>query len=73
MALTQADLDRLDAAIAGNKLVVQHGERRIQYRSMDELMKAREHVAQQLAAAAAEQSGTRRSTRRFVFATHRGD
>lgn len=71
MALTQADLERLDAAIAGNKLSVQYGERRVQYRSMDELMRAREHVAQQLAAAA--QSGNRRSTRRFVFATHRGD
>jgi hypothetical protein len=72
MALTQADLDQLDTAIASNTLSVQYGERRVQYRSMDELMKAREHVAQQLAAAAA--GGQRRNaTRRPVFSTLRGD
>lgn len=73
MALTQADLDRLDTAIASNTLSVQFGERRVQYRSMEELMAARQHVAQQLAAAAADAAGGRRATRRYVFATMRGD
>lgn len=73
MALTQADLDRLDLAIASNTLSVQLGERRVQYRTMEELLLARQHVAQQLAAAASAQSGTRSATRRYVFATMRGD
>lgn len=73
MALTQADLDRLDLAIASNTLSVQLGERRVQYRTMEELLLARQHVAQQLAAAAAAQSGARSATRRYVFATMRGD
>ena len=70
MSLSQADLDRLDAAIASNALSVQIGDRRIQYRTMDELMKAREHVARQIAAAASPQRG---ASRRFVFSTLRGD
>ena len=73
MALTQADLERLDAAIASESLEVQMGDRRIRYRSMDELIAARAHVAQQLAAAAASASGTRRGTRRYTFSTARGD
>jgi hypothetical protein len=73
MALTQADLERLDAAIASESLEVQMGERRIRYRTMDELIAARAHVAQQLAAASASASGTRRGTRRYTFSTARGD
>lgn len=69
MAYTQADLDALDRAIAGSQLEVQYGDRRVRYRSMDELLSARQHVAQQLVAA----SNGRRSHRRFVFATMRGD
>lgn len=68
MAYTQADLDALDRAIAGSQLEVQYGDRRVRYRSMEELLSARQHVAQQIA------SATRRTgTRRFVFATMRGD
>lgn len=73
MALTQADLERLDAAIASENLEVQMGERRIRYRTMEELMAARAHVAQQLAAASAAANGQRRGTRRYVFSTARGD
>lgn len=73
VAYTQADLDRLDTAIASQSLEVQLGERRVRYRSMDELMAARLHVAQQLAAAAARASGNRRASRRYVFSTFRGD
>lgn len=69
MAYTQADLDALDRAIAGSQLEVQYGDRRVRYRSMDELLSARQHVAQQIAAA----STSHRGHRRFVFATMRGD
>lgn len=68
MALTQADLDALDRAIASSTLEVQLDGRRVKYRSMDELLLARRHVADQIAAA----SG-RRSHHRFVFSTARGD
>lgn len=73
MAYTQADLDRLDAAIASSSLEVQYGDRRIRYRSMDELIAARNHVASQLAAAVATAAGNRQATRRYTFQTMRGD
>lgn len=69
MAYTQADLDALDRAITGSQLAVQLGDRRVQYRSMDELLAARQHVAQQIAAA----SRGGGASRRFVFSTMRGD
>lgn len=69
MAYTQADLDALDRAIASGQLEVQYADRRVRYRSMDELMTARQHVAQQIATA----SGSHRGHHRFVFATMRGD
>lgn len=68
MAYSQADVDALDKAIASGTLSVQYGDRRVQYRSMDELLQARQHVANQIAA-----STGRRSHHRFVFSTARGD
>jgi hypothetical protein len=68
MAYTQADLDALDRAIASSQLEVEYGDRRVKYRSMDELLSARQHVAQQLALASGH-----RSHHRFTFATARGD
>lgn len=68
MAYTQADLDALDRAIARSQLEVQFGDRRVRYRSMDELLTARKHVASQIAAA----SG-RGSFRTMTFCTLRGD
>ena len=41
MAWVQADLDALETAIATGELTVQYQDRRVTYRSMDELMKAR--------------------------------
>lgn len=73
MAYTTADLDTLDRAIASGTLSLQLDGRRVQYRSMQELLQARAHVAQQLADAAAAANGSRRATQRFVFATLRGD
>lgn len=68
MALTQADLDALDLAIASSTLEVQLDGRRVKYRSMDELIKARAHVASQIATAAG-----RGGFRRMTFQTLRGD
>lgn len=70
MALSSTDLDKLDAAIAQGALTLEFNGRRITYRSMDELMAARAHVAAQLAAAAATRKG---ATKRYTFTTLRGD
>ena len=70
MALTQTDLDRLDSAIARSELEVQLDGRRIKYRSVDELMAARAHVAAVLARASGSRSG---ATFRYSFKTARGD
>lgn len=69
MALTKADLDALDAAIATSELEVQVDGRKVRYRSIEELIKARNHVASVLA-----NGGTTRRTGayRFNFTTSRG-
>lgn len=68
MAYTQADLDALDRAIASSKLEVQLGDRRVRYRTMDELIMARNHVAAQLSSVPG-----RTSFKRYNFSTLRGD
>lgn len=49
MSFTASDLAALDAAIASGELTVKKGDRQVTYRSMDELLKARKLVADQLA------------------------
>lgn len=41
MAFTQKDIDRLDRAIARGERVVRFTDRTVEYRSVDELIKAR--------------------------------
>jgi hypothetical protein len=48
MAYTQADLEKLDRAIAGSQLEVQYDGKRVRFRSTDELMRARAHVEREL-------------------------
>lgn len=45
MALTQADLDALDLAIASGELTVSHSGRTVTYQSTDKLLQARQHVS----------------------------
>jgi arginase family enzyme len=71
MAYTQADLDRLDRAIASGVLTVEVAGRRMTYHSVDELLKARSHVAAQLAGTSA--NARTGATKRFTFASLRGD
>lgn len=69
MALSQTDLDALDAAIATSELEVELDGRKVRYRSIDELIRARNHVASVLA----NGSTTRRTGAfRFNFTTSRG-
>lgn len=53
MAFTSAQLAALDAAIASGTLRVRHGEKDIQYRSMDDMLKARAAIVAGLSAEAA--------------------
>jgi hypothetical protein len=70
MALSQSDLDRLDAAIAGAELEVTIDGKSVKYRSIEELKAARSHVQDVIARTA----GTpRRAGFRFTFSTHRGE
>ena len=54
MAFTPQDLDALDQAIATGEFEVDYNGRRVRYRSVTELLRARAHVA----AAVAAQSST---------------
>lgn len=69
MAITQNDLDTLDSAIATSELEVEIDGRRVKYRSIPELMAARQHVASVLNASSRPQ----RSSFKFRFSTSRGD
>lgn len=68
MALTQTDLDALDVAIASSELEVRLEGRSVKYRSTDELLKARQHVAEVLRTAG---GSVNRSSFRFNFTTQR--
>ena len=69
MALTQTDLDALDAAIATSELEVEVAGRRVRYRSTAELLQARQHVAAVIATATTTQ---RTGSYRFNLTTSRG-
>lgn len=64
MAYTQADLDALDAAIVRGVTTVTMNGRSVTYRTMSDLMTARNHVARQIAASSG-QRGARYSTADF--------
>jgi hypothetical protein len=54
MAWQQSDLNNIDAAIASAELTVRFGDRMVTYRSVAELLKARDAIVSSLA----EQTGT---------------
>jgi hypothetical protein len=70
MAISQTDLDALDAAIATGTLEVEFDGRRVRYQKTADLLAARAHVATVLSRAAAP---ARKNTYRFTFTTTRGD
>ena len=59
MALTQTDLDALDAAIASGELTVRLADRLVTYRSIPELIQARSHVAKVVSGAIATRTAPR--------------
>lgn len=72
MALTQTDLNNLDAAIASSELEVQVDGKLVKYRSTSELLKARNFVQQTLANSGADGGGVKRARAfKYSFATGR--
>jgi hypothetical protein len=67
MAYSQTDLDTIDAAIATGELEVVIDGKKVHYRTIDELMKARAFIAGQLASS----GGNRRSVFYFTPAGRR--
>ena len=73
MAHTQADLDAVKAAIASGEQSVEVAGRKVVYRTIDDLRKARDDITAELnAAATATTSGVRRGSYQVRFATARG-
>lgn len=52
MAITQADVDRLEAALASGTMEVEYDGRRVKYASVDGLVRAIGYAKAQLAATA---------------------
>lgn len=70
MAVTQQDIDALNTAIAsGERVVVLNGQS-VTYRSIDDLIKARNDLRNEMAAAAATAAGKARPKRLYGY--HRG-
>jgi len=70
MAHTQTDLDAIKAAIASGEQSVEVAGRKVVYRSVDDLRKARDDISAELASAAT--SSVRRGNYTVRFATSRG-
>ncbi len=52
MALTQADIDRLETALATGELTVEYDGKRVTFRSVDEIQRAISYARARLAEAA---------------------
>lgn len=72
MSFTPADLAAVDAAIATGELSVEMNGRRVTYRNMADLERARTLIKGDMATSTPT-AGTRRGSYRVQFATLRGD
>jgi hypothetical protein len=61
MAYTQADLDRIKRAIARGEMEVRQGDRMVQFRSVDDLLKVQRAIEDELASASGGQPRSRSS------------
>lgn len=73
MAHTQADLDAIKAAIASGEQSVEVAGRKVVYRTIDDLRKARDDIAAELASVTtATSQAVRRGSYQVRFGTARG-
>lgn len=72
MAVTQQDIDNLNAAIAsGERVVVLNGQS-VTYRAIADLILARNDLQRQLSDQAASETGAHRAKRRYAYHAGRG-
>lgn len=71
MAHTQADLDAIKAAIASGEQSVEVAGRKVVYRTIDDLRKARDDIAAELASVTSV-GAVRRGSYQVRFGTARG-
>ena len=72
MAHTQADLDAIKAAIASGEQSVEVAGRKVVYRTIDDLRKARDDISTELASVATTNQAVRRGSYQVRFGTARG-
>jgi hypothetical protein len=65
MGFTREQLDILEAAIAQGALDVNYGDKRVTYRSLNEMLRTRDLMKKELGLAGS--SGARNSNRRFAL------
>lgn len=68
LATLQARLEQLEASIASGVLTVRHGETSTTFRSMSEMLKAKELLEGQIADA----EGTKRTRIRYAYQSGKG-
>lgn len=61
MAYTQSDLDRIKRAIARGEMEVRQGDRMVQFRSVDDLLKVQRAIEDELASMSGGPSRSRSS------------
>lgn len=72
MAVTQADIDALNAALATGERIVRLGDKTVEYRSVTDLIAARNDLQKQLADAANAAAGTTRQRQTYLYQSGRG-
>lgn len=72
MAITQAQIDALNAAIANGERVVRHGDKMVEYRSIAELIQARNELQALLTAETNASAGTTRPRQTLLTQGGRG-
>lgn len=71
MAFTQTDLDAVNSAIASGEFKIEVQGRMVQYRSVDELITARDLIKAEIAAGTVSNTAVRRGTLAVRFSTSR--
>lgn len=72
MPVSQTDIDNLNAAIGSGERQVTIGSQSITYRSIDDLIKARNDLTQQKADADAKTANTTQKRRSYAYYAGRG-
>jgi hypothetical protein len=72
MPVSKTDIDALNTALAAGERMVRSGDKSVEYRSVAELIRARDDLVNQLAAETAATAGTARSRQTRLYHAGRG-